>query len=92
MKESEWSNDPALRPKSSLYFVKLDDPKQVRITNPPKEESDSNPIYLPTENKLTWLRGSELTPKNDLWIAELSAAWWPCLPISLPHNAFYPLG
>lgn len=91
VKESEWSNDPALRPKSSLYYVKLKDPKQERITNPPKDESDSNPIYLPTENKLTWLRGSELTPKSNLWIADLSGEHAKILIRDIGPYAFYPV-
>ncbi|TQR15645.1 TolB domain-containing protein [Psychrobacillus soli] len=69
--ETEWSNDPEKRPQPSLYFVPLSGNEQVRITTPPKEKGDYNPIYLPPINKITWSRQKEL-PDNtaELWIAD----------------------
>lgn len=91
VKESEWSNDPELRPNSSLYVVKINDLNQLKITNPPKGESDSNPIYLPTENKLTWVRGSEISPKRDLWVADLNGDHAKSWVQDIGPYAFYPV-
>lgn len=91
VKESEWSNDPELRPNSSLYVVKINDPNQLKITNPPKGENDSNPIYLPTENKFTWVRGSEISPKSDLWIADLNGDHAKIWVRDIGPYAFYPV-
>ena len=71
VKESEWSNDPEQRPVPSLYFLTLGGDKQVKITSPPKLVGDYDPIFLPSINKITWLRSSEFpSAKSDLWIAD----------------------
>jgi hypothetical protein len=69
--ESEWSNDAKKRPKPSLYFLTLTGEKQIKITTPPKDQGDFNPIFLPSINKITWLRRSDIgSVKGDLWIAD----------------------
>ncbi|HSO57816.1 MAG TPA: TolB domain-containing protein [Paenisporosarcina sp.] len=69
--ESEWSNDAKERPKPSLYFLTLTGEKQMKITTPPKDQGDFNPIFLPSIKKLTWLRKNDIvSAKGDLWIAD----------------------
>ncbi|MFC5603804.1 TolB domain-containing protein [Sporosarcina koreensis] len=69
--ETEWSNAPAKRPKPVLYFVTLAGQRQVKVTDPPKGEGDFNPMFLPSINKITWLRKSDfVAAAGDLWIAE----------------------
>lgn len=70
VKEAEWSNDPKKRPDAALYFVELKGEKQVKITNPPKQKTDTQPRYLTSINKLTWLRHSKTDYTGDLWIAD----------------------
>lgn len=71
VQETEWSNDPKERPQPSLYFVPLSGDQQTKITTPPQEVGDYGPIFLPTINKVTWLRKSDLTnEKADLWVAD----------------------
>lgn len=71
VKESEWSNDPEKRPKPSLYFLTLDSQKQLKITTPPKDQGDYKPQYLPSINKITWVRQIDIAnTKGDLWIAD----------------------
>lgn len=70
VQESEWSNDPMMRPKPSLYYLTLDGQKQLKITTPPKDEGDYQPKFLPSINKVTWLRKDDIaTDKGDLWVA-----------------------
>ncbi|MBP3038567.1 TolB domain-containing protein [Bacillaceae bacterium Marseille-Q3522] len=68
--EAEWSNDPAKRPNSSLYFVRLHDPKQTKITAPPKNFNDTFPIYLPSKELLIWERREEGLYKGDVWMGK----------------------
>lgn len=69
VKESEWSNDPKKRPKASLYYVDLSGKEQVKITSPPKEKGDYQPRFLPSINKISWLRKTETDIVGDLWIS-----------------------
>jgi hypothetical protein len=69
--ESAWFNDPQKRPKPSLYKIKINDLKQIKITTPPKGFGDYNPIYTVPLNKITWLRKKETDLIGDLWIADL---------------------
>jgi hypothetical protein len=65
--ESEWSNDPKKRPKPSLYLITLNGQIQIKITTPLNDEGDYEPIFLPSINKITWLRRSDLaSEKADL--------------------------
>ncbi len=69
--ESEWSNDAKKRPKPSLYFLTLTGEKQIKITTPSKDQGDFKPIFLPSINKITWIRRSDIgSVKGDLWIAD----------------------
>jgi hypothetical protein len=71
VKETPWSNDAKLRPDPSLSYIKIGDQAQIQITHPPKDYGDYEPIYLPTINKLTWLRYKDIAElQRDLWIAE----------------------
>ena len=70
VKESEWSNDAKKRPKPSLYFLTLTGQKQMKITTPLKDEGDYEPQFLPSINKITWLRKSDIaSDKGALWVA-----------------------
>lgn len=72
VKESEWSNDAEKRPKASLYFLTLAGQKQLKITTPPKNKGDYKPEYLPSNDKITWLRKSDfVSAKGDLWVADI---------------------
>ncbi|WP_186670764.1 TolB domain-containing protein [Sporosarcina sp. BP05] len=69
--ETEWSDEANKRPKPVLYLLSLTDPKQIQITKPPKGQGDFTPIFLPSINKITWTRQSDLvTLKGDLWVAD----------------------
>ncbi len=69
--ETEWSDDANKRPKPVLYLLSLTDPKQIQITRPPKGQGDFTPIFLPSINKITWARQSDLVSfKGDLWVAD----------------------
>ncbi len=69
--ETEWSDDANKRPKPVLYLLSLTDPKQLQITRPPKGQGDFTPIFLPSINKITWTRKSDLvSSKGDLWAAD----------------------
>ncbi len=71
VQESEWSNEPKKRPKPSLYYLTLTDQKQMKITNPLSDEGDYDPIFLPSINKITWLRKNDIADaKGDLWVAD----------------------
>ena len=70
VQESEWSNDPAKRPKPSLYFLTLNGQKQLKITAPLDNEGDFQPIFLPAINKITWLRKDDIaSAEGELWMA-----------------------
>lgn len=88
--ESEWSNDPDKRPKPALYFVTLHSQKQVRITSPPQKEGDYEPIFLPSINKITWLRKKDLSLKGDLWIADPDGNNVEVWVQNIELYAFYP--
>ncbi|WP_243293099.1 TolB domain-containing protein [Bacillus sp. FJAT-47783] len=66
VKESEWSNDPKKRPKPSLYNLDLSGQKQVEMTNPPKDKGDYQPKFLPSINKVSWIRKTETDIEGDL--------------------------
>ncbi|MFJ7935820.1 TolB domain-containing protein [Sporosarcina sp. NPDC096371] len=69
--ETEWSDDANKRPKPVLYLLSLTDSKQIQITRPPKGQGDFTPIFLPSINKITWTRKSDLvSSKGDLWVAD----------------------
>jgi dipeptidyl aminopeptidase/acylaminoacyl peptidase len=71
VKESEWSNDAKQRPDPSLFLINIGEQKQIQITHPPRDFGDYNPIYLPFEGKLTWLRKRDLAElRKDLWVAD----------------------
>jgi len=78
--ESDWSNDPTKRPKPSLYLLTLTGQKHLKITVPLRNQGDFQPIFLPSINKITWLRKDDIgTATGDLWVAEPngdSAAVW----------------
>jgi len=78
--ESDWSNDPTKRPKPSLYLLTLTGQKQLKITAPLRNQGDFQPIFLPSINKITWLRKDDIgTATGDLWVAKPngdSAAVW----------------
>jgi hypothetical protein len=71
VKESEWSNDSNKRPDASLFLIKIKEQTQTRISHPPKDYGDYKPLYIPSANKLTWLRKKDFADsKKDLWIAD----------------------
>lgn len=70
VKETEWSNDSKNRPDPSLFLIKITDQTQIQITHPPKDYGDYRPLYLPSANKITWLRKKDIADLNgDLWIS-----------------------
>ncbi|MCH1626422.1 TolB family protein [Ferdinandcohnia quinoae] len=90
VKEAEWSNDPKKRPDASLYFVELNGEKQVKITNPPKNKTDTQPRYLSSINKITWLRHSKTDYRGDLWIANTDGRDAKLWVRDVGGYAFYP--
>ncbi|MCA0147278.1 hypothetical protein LCD52_00595 [Rossellomorea vietnamensis] len=69
IKEQEWTNDFSKHPLPALYTLNIDSTKQTKITSPPKGYGDYAPQYIPSIEKLVWLRGKSLTDtKRDLWI------------------------
>jgi Tol biopolymer transport system component len=69
IKEQEWTNDFSKHPLPVLYTLSIDSTKQTEITSPPKGYGDYAPQYLPSIEKLAWLRGKSLSDtKRDLWI------------------------
>ena len=69
IKEQEWTNDFSKHPLPALYTLSIDSKKQMKITSPPKGYGDYAPQYIPSIEKLAWLRGKSLTDtKRDLWI------------------------
>lgn len=51
----------------ALYQWNLTDGTQRKLTNPPAGFGDSNPLFLPRVQKLTWLRSNE--KNRDAWIS-----------------------
>ncbi|MDN4608335.1 TolB family protein [Sporosarcina highlanderae] len=91
VRETEWSNDPKKHPKPVLYFVSLTDQQQVQVTNPPTDEGDYQPQFLPIISKITWLRQSDLTEsKGDLWIADPNGAHAEVWIKDIESYSFYP--
>ncbi len=88
--ESEWSNDPDKRPEPALYFVTMDSQKQVKITSSPLKKGDYEPIFLPSINKVTWLRKKNLSLKGDLWIADPDGKNAEVWVQNIELYAFYP--
>ncbi|GGD15954.1 TolB family protein [Pontibacillus salipaludis] len=71
VKEAEWSNDPTMRPKPSLYTVNINDQNQTQITSPKEGKGDYRPVYLKKEEKLSWVRGESLTDEHlEVWIGD----------------------
>jgi hypothetical protein len=68
--EAEWSNDFKKRPLPSLYFINIKPNKQQKITTPPKEYGDYNPLFVKSIDKIVWFRGTSITDnKRNLWNA-----------------------
>lgn len=66
-KEMEWSNEQKKRSLPSLYQVNIQTNRQRQITTPPKKYGDYNPVYIKSENQLTWVRSNR--KKADMWLA-----------------------
>ncbi|MFL6555557.1 MAG: TolB domain-containing protein, partial [Bacillus sp. (in: firmicutes)] len=70
VKESEWSNEAKQRPDPSLFTIKIGEQAQTQISFPSKSYGDYRPIFLPSTNKLTWLRKKDLAgTQRNLWIS-----------------------
>lgn len=69
VKETEWSNDPKLRPNPSLYSINIKDKTQTQITKPKRDKGDYQPRYLSATKQIIWLRKNLTDFKGDLWIA-----------------------
>ncbi|CAG7618038.1 hypothetical protein PAESOLCIP111_02076 [Paenibacillus solanacearum] len=72
--ESEWNNDPKLRPLPSLYRVDTSvksaagqAQSQVKLTSPPVNTGDFDPQYLPGAGRLTWVRSDR--QHGEVWTA-----------------------
>jgi Tol biopolymer transport system component len=71
VKETEWSNDTKKRPDASLFLINIKEQTQTQISHPFKDYGDYKPLYLPSANKLTWLRKKDFADsKKDLWMAD----------------------
>lgn len=89
--ESEWSNDPEKRPNPSLFFVALNNQKQTQITTPPQDKGDNNPIYLPSINKITWVRtNNRMSSNQDLWKADINGEHAEIWIRNVESYAFFP--
>ncbi|PEF27249.1 TolB family protein [Bacillus pseudomycoides] len=66
-KEMEWSNEEEKRSFPSLYQVNIQSNRQRQITTPSKKYGDYNPLYIKSENQLTWMRSDR--KKADMWLA-----------------------
>ncbi|PEM36540.1 TolB family protein [Bacillus pseudomycoides] len=66
-KEMEWSNEEEKRSLPSLYQVNIQSNRQRQITTPAKKYGDYNPLYIKSENQLTWMRSDR--KKADMWLA-----------------------
>lgn len=86
VQETEWSNDPEERPKPILYFLSLSEQRQVKLTDPPKGESDYEPQF-----EITWIRKSNLAESSgDLWLADLKGEDAKARIHEVESYAFYP--
>ncbi|MGG3518991.1 translocation protein TolB [Bacillus pseudomycoides] len=65
--EMEWSNEEEKRSLPSLYQVNIQSNRQRQITTPSKKYGDYNPLYIKSENQLTWMRSDR--KKADMWLA-----------------------
>ncbi|EEM09724.1 TolB domain protein [Bacillus pseudomycoides] len=66
-KEMEWSNEEEKRSLPSLYQGNIQSNRQRQITTPSKKYGDYNPLYIKSENQLTWMRSDR--KKADMWLA-----------------------
>ncbi|MGI0534156.1 PD40 domain-containing protein [Bacillus pfraonensis] len=66
-REMEWENEEEKRSLPSLYQVNIQTNRQRQITTPPKKYGDYNPVYIKSENQLTWVRSNR--KKADMWLA-----------------------
>ncbi|PGC28235.1 translocation protein TolB [Bacillus pseudomycoides] len=66
-KEMEWSNEEEKRSLPSLYQVNIQSNRQRQITTPSKKYGDYNPLYIKSENQLTWMRSDR--KKADMLLA-----------------------
>nr|WP_106779416.1 hypothetical protein [Lysinibacillus timonensis] len=70
IKEQEWTNDFSQHPLPVLYSINIETNNQTQITTPPKGFGDYAPQYVPSMNKLVWLRGTSITDTGrNLWKA-----------------------
>ncbi|BCB05124.1 hypothetical protein [Bacillus sp. KH172YL63] len=70
-----WSNDFSKHPLPALYTVDIESVKQEKITSPPNGFGDYAPQFLPSIDKLVWLRGTSITDsKRDLWIGNVDGS------------------
>jgi len=70
IKEQDWTNDFSKHPLPVLYSIDINTNKQTKISNPPKGYGDYAPQFVPTIQKLIWLRGySIIDTKRNLWKA-----------------------
>ena len=91
VQETEWSNDPEERPKPILYFLSLSEQRQVKLTDPPKGEGDYEPQFVPSINKITWIRKNDLAESSgDLWLADLNGEDAKVWIHEVESYAFYP--
>ncbi|MGG0719322.1 hypothetical protein ABE096_17230 [Robertmurraya massiliosenegalensis] len=71
----EWSNEFSEHPFPSLYSLKLNNEKQVQITEASNGLGDYDPYYLKSIDKLIWYRGTSITDQNrNLWIADVDGS------------------
>ncbi|MCI0763494.1 translocation protein TolB [Bacillus sp. TL12] len=66
-KEMEWENEEEKRSLPSLYQVNIQTNRQREITTPSKKYGDYNPVYIKSENQLTWVRSDR--KKANMWLA-----------------------
>ncbi|CAG7642726.1 DUF3889 domain-containing protein [Paenibacillus allorhizosphaerae] len=77
--ESEWNNDPKLRPLPSLYRIDTSVKgaeghvqSQVKLTSPPVNTGDFSPQYLPRSGRLTWIRSDR--EHGEVWTARVDGS------------------
>jgi hypothetical protein len=90
-KEAEWSNDETKRPLPSLYQLSLKTGEQKRRTAPPKTAGDFHPVYLPSSNRLTWIRSDR--KKAFVWMGSSNGRykkiWIRNLDVPVPYYDQY---
>lgn len=70
IKEQEWTNDFSKHPLPTLYTIDITTKEQTKITSPPNGFGDYAPQFIPSIDKLVWLRGTSLIDnKRTLWKA-----------------------